>query len=71
MTQRSFASGLATAMAAVSLLSIATVEGAVAEPLEVTVLTSVALNSALDELGPQFERTTGNKLKIGYRPAWG
>jgi len=66
MTKRSFASRLATAMAAVSLLSAAAVEGAVAEPVEVTVLTSVALNSALDELGPQFERTTGKKLKIGY-----
>jgi molybdate transport system substrate-binding protein len=66
MTKRSFASRLATAMAAVSLLSIAAIEGAVAAPVEITVLTSVALNSALDELGPQFERTTGNKLKIGY-----
>jgi molybdate transport system substrate-binding protein len=30
------------------------------------VLTSVALTSALDEIAPQFERATGNKLKIGY-----
>lgn len=66
MTKRLFASGLATATVAVSLLCLAAVEGAVAEPAEVTVLTSVALNSALEELGPQFERTTGNKLKIGY-----
>jgi len=66
MIKRSFASRLAMPMAAVSLLSIAAVEGSVAEPVEVTVLTSVALNSALDELGPQFERNTGNKLKIGY-----
>ncbi|HEY3890682.1 MAG TPA: molybdate ABC transporter substrate-binding protein [Bradyrhizobium sp.] len=29
-------------------------------------LTSVALTSALDEIAPQFERATGNKLKIGY-----
>ena len=29
-------------------------------------LTSVALTSALDELAPQFERATGNKLTIGY-----
>jgi molybdate transport system substrate-binding protein len=27
---------------------------------------SVALTSALDEIAPQFERATGNKLKIGY-----
>jgi molybdate transport system substrate-binding protein len=66
MTRSSFAPGLATAIAAGLLLSIAAVEGAVAEPAEVTVLTSVALTSALDELAPQFERTTGNKLKIGY-----
>jgi molybdate transport system substrate-binding protein len=26
----------------------------------------VALNSALDELAPQYERASGNKLKIGY-----
>jgi molybdate transport system substrate-binding protein len=37
-----------------------------AEPVEITVLTSVAVTSALDELAPQFERSTGNKLKIGY-----
>jgi molybdate transport system substrate-binding protein len=39
---------------------------AVAEPAEVKVLASVALTSALDELAPQYERATGNKLKIGY-----
>ena len=66
MTRSSFAPGLATAMAAGLLLSIAAVEGAVAEPVEVTALTSVALTSALNELAPQFERTTGNRLKIGY-----
>jgi molybdate transport system substrate-binding protein len=48
------------------LSSIAAIDPAVAEPVEVTVLTSVALTSALDELAPQFERATGNKLKIGY-----
>jgi molybdate transport system substrate-binding protein len=46
--------------------SIGAIEAAVAEPVEVTVLTSVALTSALDELAPRFERATGNKLKIGY-----
>jgi molybdate transport system substrate-binding protein len=46
--------------------SIAAIEGAIAEPAELKVLTSVALTSALDELAPQFERATGNKLKIGY-----
>lgn len=41
-------------------------EGAVADAAEIKVLTSVALTSALDELAPQYERATGNKLKIGY-----
>src|ERR1700730_16070074 len=67
MTKSSFAPGLAVAMVAGLLFSsVAAIEGAVAQPAEVTVLTSVALTSALDELAPQFERTTGNKLKIGY-----
>jgi molybdate transport system substrate-binding protein len=46
--------------------SVATIEAAIAEPAEVSVLASVALTSALDELAPQYERATGNKLKIGY-----
>jgi molybdate transport system substrate-binding protein len=33
---------------------------------EIKVLSSVALTSALDELAPIFERTTGNKLVIDY-----
>ncbi len=67
MTRRSFESRLAAAtLAGLLFSSIAAIEAAVAEPVEVTVLTSVALTSALDELAPQFERATGNKLKIGY-----
>jgi len=67
MTRRLLAPRLAAAMAAGLLLSsIAAVATAVAEPVEVTVLTSVALQSALDEMAPQFERATGNKLRIGY-----
>jgi molybdate transport system substrate-binding protein len=46
--------------------SNAAIESAAAAPAEVSVLTSVALTSALDELAPQYERATGNKLKIGY-----
>jgi molybdate transport system substrate-binding protein len=65
MTRRSLM--LAAAMLTGSLLSAtAAIEAAVAEPVEVTVLTSVALTSAMDELAPQYERATGNKLKIGY-----
>jgi hypothetical protein len=37
-----------------------------AEAAEIKVLASVALTSALNELAPQFERTTGNKLALGY-----
>src|ERR1700719_4990876 len=68
MTKRLFAPGLAATMAAGLLLSavVAIKAAAAAEPVEVTVLTSVALTAALDELAPQFERATGNKLKIGY-----
>ena len=63
MTRNSFAA----AMAAGLLFSvIATMDGAVAQATEIKVLTSVALTSALDELAPQFERATGNKLNIGY-----
>jgi molybdate transport system substrate-binding protein len=67
MTRSSFTPRLAAAMAAALLFSsIGVIDGAEAEPVEVTVLTSVALTSALDELAPQFERTNGNRLKIGY-----
>jgi molybdate transport system substrate-binding protein len=48
------------------LSSFAAIGAAVAEPAEVKVLASVALTSALDELAPQYERATGNKLKIEY-----
>jgi molybdate transport system substrate-binding protein len=33
---------------------------------EVKVLASVALTAALNELAPQYERATGNKLSLGY-----
>jgi molybdate transport system substrate-binding protein len=57
----------AAAMAAGLLFSaIGMMDGAAAEAAEIKVLTSVALTSALDELAPQFERATGNKLNIGY-----
>jgi molybdate transport system substrate-binding protein len=55
------------AMAAGLLFSsIAAIQSAAAAPAEISVLASVALTSALDELAPQYERATGNKLKIGY-----
>jgi len=67
MVGRSFAPGFATAMAAGLLFSsIVAIESAASAPAEVSVLASVALTSALDELAPQYERATGNKLKISY-----
>jgi molybdate transport system substrate-binding protein len=63
MTKRLLA---ATIAAGLLFSSIAAIDRAVAAPVEITVLTSVALTSALDELAAQYERTTGNKLKIGY-----
>jgi molybdate transport system substrate-binding protein len=36
------------------------------EAAEIKVLASVALTAALNELAPQYERTTGNKLSLGY-----
>src|ERR1700688_3878465 len=51
MTRSSFAPGLAAATAAGMLFSsIGVINGAAAEPVEITELTSVALTSALDEL---------------------
>ena len=37
-----------------------------ASAAEIKVLTSVALTSALNEIAPNFEQATGNKLNIGY-----
>ena len=67
MTGTLCATRLAMAVAGGLLFSsIAVTEGTVADAAEIKVLTSVALTSALDELAPQYERATGNKLNIGY-----
>jgi molybdate transport system substrate-binding protein len=67
MTKTLFVDRLAIALAAGLLLSWgAMTEAAAAEPTELTVMTSVALASTLDELAPQYEHATGNKLKISY-----
>ncbi len=67
MTKGLFTKRLATVAAAGLLFSCtAAIERAIAEPNEITVVTSVALTSTLDELAPQYERATGNKLKISY-----
>jgi len=65
MTRMSFAARVGMARGGVLAFS-AIATGTVADAAEVKVLTSVALTSALDELAPQFERATGNKLTIGY-----
>jgi molybdate transport system substrate-binding protein len=67
MAGSAFVLRFAGAMAAGLLFaSVTAIDAAVAEPAEIKVLTSVALTSTLDELAPQFERATGNKLNIGY-----
>ena len=53
---------LATAGGLVSCLLVATAGGAA----EIKVLTSVALTSALNQVAPNFEQATGNKLNISY-----
>jgi molybdate transport system substrate-binding protein len=63
VTRNSFAAAMA---AGLLFSAIATMDRAAAQAAEIKVLTSVALTSALDELAPQFERATGNKLNIGY-----
>ena len=65
MTRMSFAARVGMARGGVLAFSAIAI-GTVADAAEVKVLTSVALTSALDELAPQFERATGNKLTIGY-----
>ena len=67
MPKNSFRARVWMALAGGLLFSaFVTTQGADADAAEVKMLTSVALTSALDELAPQFERTTGNKLTIGY-----
>ena len=53
---------LAAAGGLVSCLLAATAGSAA----EIKVLTSVALTSALNQIAPNFEQATGNKLNIGY-----
>jgi len=38
-------------------------------PAEIRVLSTHAAMGVLNELGPKFERATGNRLSIGYNPA--
>jgi molybdate transport system substrate-binding protein len=61
MTRRSL-----NVMVALVALGASIVLAASARAADVKVLTSVALKSVLDELAPAFEKTTGNKVTIGY-----
>jgi molybdate transport system substrate-binding protein len=53
-------------MAAVASLALCSLGVGVGSAAEIKVLTSVALSSALNQMVPNFEQTTGNKLDIGY-----
>jgi molybdate transport system substrate-binding protein len=64
MIQTSLAKHLALAAAGALMSCVLT--AAAAGATEIKVLTSVALTSALNQLAPDFERTTGNKLNAGY-----
>src|SRR5271163_32779 len=67
MSRRPFTAGLAVTVSAGLLpCLIVSFDAIAAEAVEVKLLTSVALTSALNELAPQFERTSGDKLAIGY-----
>jgi molybdate transport system substrate-binding protein len=56
---------VATGFAALLLSAQAGSAGAA----EIKVMSTNALQTALDELGPQFERATGHKLTISYSPS--
>jgi molybdate transport system substrate-binding protein len=60
MGRISFAAGIGISTLGGLLLS------SLVEAAEIKVLASVALTAALNELAPQYERTTGNKLSFGY-----
>lgn len=61
MTRRSLILG--TAVIAVGALAL---PAGIAHAAELKVVTSVALNPVLNELTPEFEKATGNKVNIGY-----
>jgi molybdate transport system substrate-binding protein len=64
MIQTSFAKRAVIAAAAgLVLCSLGASAGRTAE---IKVLTSVALTSAMNQIAPDFEKATGNKLNIGY-----
>ncbi len=57
-----------TAGVGFSILALA-LSGPAAAETELKVLSAVAMKSAADDLARAFERTTGNKVALGYAPA--
>ncbi len=53
-------------IAAAAGLMLCSLEASAGRAAEIKVLTSVALTSALNQIAPDFEKATGNKLNIGY-----
>jgi molybdate transport system substrate-binding protein len=53
-------------IAAAAGLMLCSLEASAGAAAEIKVLTSVALTSALNQIAPDFEKATGNKLNIGY-----
>ncbi len=51
---------------ATAIVAFAVNAGSAATAADVKVLASTAIKSALEELAPQFEQATGNKLTISY-----
>jgi molybdate transport system substrate-binding protein len=59
---------LLAAAAKVGLMILLT-QGLAAQAAEIKVLSAVAVRSALDDLAPKFERTSGHKVTISYATA--
>ena len=64
MIQTSLAKRIA--MTAAGGLMLCLLGATVGNAAEIKVLSSVALTSALNQIAPNFEQATGNKLNIGY-----
>jgi len=54
------------AIAAIAGLALCSLAAGIGQAAEIKVLTSVALSSALNQIAPNFEQATGNKLNIGH-----
>jgi molybdate transport system substrate-binding protein len=57
------------AAAVIALLALPLLTAARAQAADIKVFASTALKAVLDELGPQFEKATGNKLVFTIGPA--